>query len=303
MADTIVDGTLFNAQNIKYSAPKATSAGGKSINILNKDTNKGLRVAAPLMLTWGASDYQDNKKFEMSLQFPSGDYANEDTSAFLKNMAAFEKKVKADAVLYSKEWFGKQKSAEVIDETFTPMLKHPYFKGTKERDVTKSPTLSVKIPMWEGVWKCEIYEPADNDDDENPKLFPSTANPNATPIEFLLKGTNVACLLQCGGIWFANGNFGVTWKLVQAVVQKRESLTGKCFIKLKKEDKAKLQTVLPPAEDNDEGTSALVEDSDDEEEPVQVVAPVAPAAAAVAVAVEAVEEKPKKKVVKKKVEA
>ena len=37
MADTIVDGTLLNVENIKYSAPKANASGGKSINILNKN--------------------------------------------------------------------------------------------------------------------------------------------------------------------------------------------------------------------------------------------------------------------------
>ena len=42
MAETIVDGTLLNAQNIKFSAPKANASGGKSVNILNKMTNSGL---------------------------------------------------------------------------------------------------------------------------------------------------------------------------------------------------------------------------------------------------------------------
>ena len=40
--------------------------------------------------------------------------------------------------------------------------------------------------------------------------------------------------MTCGGIWFANGKFGVTWKLIQAMVQKpRAQLSGKCFLKSK----------------------------------------------------------------------
>jgi hypothetical protein len=62
MADTIVDGTTFNSQNIRYSAPKANASGGKSINILNNTTKGGLRIATPLMLTWGASDFEGNGK-------------------------------------------------------------------------------------------------------------------------------------------------------------------------------------------------------------------------------------------------
>jgi hypothetical protein len=95
MAETIVDGTQFNAQNVRYSAPKANAAGGKSVNILNSSTNSGLRIATPLMLTWGATEFEGNGKFEMSLQFPRGEYANADTDAFLRNMQALEAKVKA----------------------------------------------------------------------------------------------------------------------------------------------------------------------------------------------------------------
>jgi hypothetical protein len=301
MADTIVDGTLFNSQNIRYSAPKANASGGKSINILNNATKGGLRIATPLMLTWGASDFEGNGKFEMSLQFPTEEYKTDDTSAFLRNMIEFEQKIKDDALTYSKDWFGKtHKSADVVDALWTPMLKYSKNKATGEYDLTKAPTLRVKITQWEGVWKCEVY-----DEDEN-KLFPNPANPCVTPLDFLQKGVNVACVLQSGGLWFANGKFGLTWKLIQAVGAKQKaSLSGKCLIKLKTSDKEKIKASPEPEEDGEEPTT-LVEDSDAESDGEQeevVTAPVpVPAPVPVVVAPPAaVEEKPKKKVVKKKV--
>ena len=269
MADTIIDGTLFNAQNIKYSAPKANAVGGKSVNILNKSTNSGIRLSTPLMLTWGASDFQDketglgNGKFEMALQFPTDEYKNDDTAAFLKNLMAFEDKVKADALTYSKEWFGKvHKSEEVINALWVPILRYSKDKETGEADLNKAPTIRVKIPIWEKVWRCEIY------DEDGETLFPNITNPAVSPLDFLQKGSNLALVMQCGGIWFANGKFGVTWKLIQAVVQKpKTSLTGQCFIKLKASDKEKLKTATPPVEEADaEAPGALVEDTDDEEE-------------------------------------
>jgi hypothetical protein len=325
MADTIIDGTQFDVQNIKYSNPKANAAGGKSVNILNKLTNSGLRISTPILLTWGASDFENNQKYDMSLQFPRDEYKNADTEAFLNNLIAFENKIKADALVYSKEWFGKQhKSPEVVDALWSPMLKYSRNKETGEPDCKKAPTIRVKIPVWEGVWRCEIYDEEDN------KLFPNSENPAATPLEFLQKGTNVACLLQCGGLWFANGKFGLTWKLVQAVVQKpRASLTGKCFIKLKASEKDKLKTQAPPPVVEDvETPTALVEDSDEENDddedetpapsPAPTPAPVPPppptpqveeiaatAQTSTAVAVEATSDSTivKKKVVKKKVVA
>lgn len=280
MAETIIDGTLFNAKNVvKYSAPKANASGGKSINILNNKTNMGLRLSTPLMLTWGASDFQDpqtgkgNGKFEMSLQFPSSEYQTEDTSVFLANMIRFEQKIKDDALTSSKDWFGKaHKNAEVIEALYTPMLKYCRDKATGEPDLNKSPTLRIKIPAWEGVFKCEVY------DEDGAKLFPDPMNPANTPMDFIKKGSQVAALIQCGGIWFANGKFGVTWKLVQVVVQKpKGNLTGQCFIKLNSSDKDKLKS-CPAVEDvcvdYDNSVpscskSAVVCDSDVEEEEVE----------------------------------
>ena len=304
MAETIVDGTQFNAQNIRYSAPKANASGGKSVNILNTQTNSGLRIATPLMLTWGASEFEGNGKFEMSLQFPRGEYANADTDAFLRNMQALEAKIRADALVNSKDWFGKQhNSPEVIDALFTPMLKYSKDKLTGNPDLTKAPTLRVKIPQWEGVWKCLIC------DEDGEKLFPGEAT--KTPLDFVKKGTHVAVIAQCGGIWFANGKFGVTWKLAQAVVQRpKGSLLDECLIKLKPADKARLQAAPAPADDDDEPTSgAIVADSDEEDDddepevpaPVAVTPPPAPAAEVKKEVAAALEEPKKKKVVKKKV--
>jgi len=308
MADTIIDGTQFNAQTLQYSAPKANASGGKSIAISSPSTKTGLRLSTPLMLTWGASEFEGNGRFEMSLQFPSGEYANEDCDAFLKNMQQFEEKVKADALRLSKDWFGKQHtSPDVIDALFTPMLKYSKDKFTGNPDTSRAPTLRVKLPIWEGVWKCLIC------DEDGEKLYP-TDSPGVTPLDFIKKGTNLAIIMQCGGLWFANGKFGVTWKLAQAVVQRpKPTLMDQCLIKLKPSDKAKLKA-QPPV-DLDEETDMVnttVMDSDeedndeaqeDESTPVTAAATAAAAIAPVPVvapAAVAVEEPKKKKVVKKK---
>lgn len=318
MSETIVDGTLFNSNIVTYSAPKAGSSGGKSINIYNKNAKSGLRISTPLMLTWGASDFVDEKtgkgngKYEMSLQFPNGEYQTEETNAFLRTMMNFEAKIKSDALVNSKDWFGKvHKNSEVVDALYSPMLKYTKDKGTGEPDLTKSPMLKVKIPFYEGVWKCEIY------DEEGEPLFPTMINSNKTPLDFILKGISVAVIMQCGGIWFANGKFGVTWKLIQAVVQKpKTSISGTCFIKLKPADKEKLKSSITPQDadadkleniipassnttnvvDSDEEVAVVEEDDeedeeDEEPEPEPVAAP-APAPAPV--------EEKKKKVIKKK---
>jgi hypothetical protein len=220
-------------------------------------------------------------------------------------MIELEAKIKADALTHSKDWFGKvHSSPDVIDALYTPMLKYSKDKLTGNPDLTKAPTLRVKLPLWEGVWKCLIC------DEDGNKLFPG--EPTKTPLDFIKKGTNLAVIMQCGGLWFANGKFGVTWKLAQAVVQRpKGSLTDECLIKLKPSDKARLKAAPAPDADDDSAVAgAQVEDSDEEDEddnepvavpPVVVAAP-PPAPVEVKQAVAAALEEPKKKkVVKKKV--
>jgi hypothetical protein len=273
MAERIVDSTQLNVNNLIFCAPKATAQGSKSVNILNSATKTGLTLSTPLMLTWGASDYKaegeekGNGKFEMSLQFPSDEYDNDDTRAFLANMKALEEKIKANALVYSKEWFGKvHKSSEVVDALWTPMLKYQKDKLTGEYDHSKKPTIRVKLPQWEGVWKSEIY-----DEDAN-KLYPCS-DVVSSPLDYLKKGSNVMCIIQFGGIWFVNGKFSASWKLVQAMVQKpRATLQGQCFIKVKPQDKEKLKTQVVVEED-DHIASSVVDDSDEEQQEEEVVIP------------------------------
>ena len=245
MAETIIDGTNFNCVDAIYRAAKINANGGKNIRIVNKNSQSALRLSTPVMLTWGASDYVEpgashgNGKYEMALQFPTPEYKSQEADLFLENIKRFESKIREDALKNSKEWFGKQhKSSDIIDELFTPILKYPKIKGTSEPDLSKAPTIKLKVPCYDGSWKVEIY------DEEQEKLYPSEQS-QYTPLDYLKKGTNLACIIQCAGIWFTNGKFTVTWQLVQALVQKpRESIVGKCFIKINSKEKENLKKQL-----------------------------------------------------------
>jgi len=275
MADTVIESTEFKCENIKYSSPKANAAGGKAVNIYNRQTNSRLNISTPMMLTWGASDFVDpktgegNGKFEMTLQFPTDEFNTDELRQFLDNMKSFEEKIKSDALKNSKDWFGKiHKSSEVVDALYTPMLKYSKDSNTGEYNFSKPPSIRVKIPIWEGVWKCEVY------DDDGVCLFPNTKG--ITPVTLIPKATNVKVLMTCGGIWFANGKFGVTWKLIQAMVQKpRAQLSGKCYLKPQpKEERPATPPIVEEEEKEKEKEielSVAIDDSDcDEEDDVSV---------------------------------
>ena len=214
----IVSGDSYDAQRLmKYNKPKVDARGGKNIGILNSESGKATAISSPLMLTWGVNEWPSENggpsKYDMALQFPSEEYSSKATTDFLANMKAFEEKLKDDAVKNSKEWFGKASmSREVVDALFCPMLKYTKHQDTGEPDTTKAPTLKIKIPFWDGKFNTEVY------DMNMEALFPCD-DESVTPVSLIQSGSNVAVIIQNGGVWFAGGKFGTTWKLVQCVVK------------------------------------------------------------------------------------
>jgi len=274
------------------------------------------------MMTWGIGDFVDEKtgesdgKYSMSLNFPNTDYANASTNQLLEKVKAFETQILNDAVKNSEAWFGEEQPLAVVKHSFYPVLKYSKDKVTKKIDPSKPPSLRAKVPNYNGRWGIEIY------DTKSERIFPCD-NENMTPMDFIPKMSNVACVLQCGGLWFGGKGWGLTWKLVQCVVKPKElvSVYGKCHIQLSMDDISKMDAVPAVAdEEDDEGSPAApisteVEDSDAEDEP-SVPSPVAAAPApvkkvikkAAPAAPETVEDEgeaeiavaPKKKILKKK---
>lgn len=255
----------FNpSTDLTYNKPRVNKSGGKTIGILNSKTNRQLNLSTPLLLTWGLNERVDDQtgrvSYDMSLQFPSESYHNEQTRKFMDTMIEFENEVKKQAIKNSKQWLNMAKLTDgQVDVLFHPMLNWPKNKETGERDTERSPTLKVKLDYWDSKFNCEIY-------DMNKELLFPNVEDKFYPMDLLTKASNVACIIKCGGVWFANGKFGVTWRLVQAVVKPKASLTGKCFIELTTDERDKLNEQQDEDEDEDVSkpsvTSTHVSDSD-----------------------------------------
>jgi len=281
-----------------------------------------------MMMTWGIADFigdngESDGKFSISLNFPNDEYRKPATDKFLQQLKEFENYILDEAVKNSELWWGEEMSREVCKHTFFPFLKYSKNKDTKKIDLTKPPSIRAKVPFYDGKWNVELYDTKEN------LIFPCD-NQNLTPVDFVPKLSQVACVLQCGGIWIGGKGWGLTWKLVQSVVKPREvvSVYGKCHIQLSSEDRDAIDNQKIPdedledSEDPDQVASApqidtAAEDSDEEVE--QEVAPApAPVKKVVKKAVPVTEtpaveepvvlasvsvEPAKKKVVKKKVVA
>ena len=323
MSSAIIDGTNIDLTVFSYSAPKSNPAGGKVVNLYNKHAKESLTLAVPLMASWGAQETKETVgkdaagkpitkgtgKYTMSLQFAKGQYTTPDADAFLEQMKAVEQKIKQDAMVYSKEWFGKEiKSMDVMDEKMGPMLKYPRKEGTEERDFDKSPSLTLKLPCWKDVWQTSVF-----DEDYNPLYVKGKTEPGVTPLDFLVNSSKapiqVVCLIQCAGLWFVGSpaKVSVTWNLKQVIVRKPKTSSiadDTCFLTVKPADMAALKAAPQPEIEKDDAVSSTIVEDDDEEFELPAPAPAptpvaAPKPEPVAVAAAAPEEK-KKKIINRK---
>ena len=296
----VLSTSEWDTDAIKFMPPKVNERGGLSINVISTQTNRSLHISAPMMMTWGISDYDDGTggdgKFNITLNFPQEDYRKPSTDEFLAKIKAFENSIIDAGVKNSELWFGEEQSREVCKHSFFPFVKYSMIKGTKKIDTTKPPSIRAKVPCYSGKWAVELYDTKEN------LIFPDPSNDRVTPVDFVPKLSQVACVLQCGGLWKGGKGWGLTWKLVQCVVKPREvvSVYGKCRVLLSeeergaidsqeiKDDEAPVESVFQKSETQHD---VQAEDSDEEE-----------VADIVAQEVEPEVEVPKKKVVKKKVE-
>ncbi len=292
MSKAISTPSQFSPEtNMIYTKVKVNSVGGKSIGLINSETKRSVMISTPLMMNWGVNVYENNNgpSYSLSLQFPREDFKTEKTDEFLTMLKNMESQILKDAVVNSKDWFGKTMSKEVIEAFWNPILKYPKNQETGEPDYERAPTLKVKLPTWEGEYKFEVF------DTNNDVLIPN--DDGRSPDAIIQKASQIACILQCGGIWMANGNFGVSWKLFQGVYKENENLEvgkGVCHIELGSEEKDAPAEKLEDNETSETGVvnDVMVESDEEEEAPAEAeeeeVAPV--------------EEKPKKKRVVKKEE-
>ena len=290
----VLDASEWAPAQIKYMAPKVNDRGGKSISMISKQTNRSLHISTPLLMTWGITDFVDEKtgesdgKYSLSLQFPSEEYSNKSVREFLQKLKDFEQQILEDAVANSELWWGEEMSLAVCKHTFFPFLKFSRNKDTKKIDLTKPPSIRAKVPYYDGKWNVELY------DTKSDLIFPCE-QAHLTPVDFVPKQSQIACVLQCGGIWIGGKGWGLTWKLVQGIVKPREivSVFGKCHIKLSQEERTIIDTQKLEDDVVDDEPAApvavkaattpvqtQVEDSDDEEPaaapaPEQVVEEVA----------------------------
>ncbi len=266
----------WESSSLKFMPYKKNERGGGAVNIISSQMNKALRIETPLMMTFGVSDYVDEKtgesdgRFNLTLNFPNEEYSSEDTTLLLEKMKKFEEYLLESAVTNSETWFGKKLTRELVEDRFFSVIKYRKNKETGGLDYEKPPAIKIRVPCYEGNWNIKLY-------DTNAQCVYPSSDSDVSPLDLVPKYSQIACVVQCGGLWFGGKGWGVTWRLNQAVVKPRGNSgfdNDVCHLKLSDEDKTKINSYEAPEtdevveENNVEKEEEVVEDSDEEEKEV-----------------------------------
>lgn len=214
---------------ITYTKPKVNATNGaKTIGIMLKEGGKLMISNSTPMMVWSPNIYEpkstgDTYKLDVNMQFPLEEVATDGTRNMLANLNSFQDKVKRDAVEHSMAWFGKKMSDAQVDVLFTELLRYKRDPATGEADRTQPPTFRIKIPFYEDKFKCELYNM------KGKSIMPDSLLPTEFP-DLIPGRSNLMVIAVNGGIWFANGKFGTTWRLQQAVVDSKQNLSGRCHL-------------------------------------------------------------------------
>ena len=279
MSSPIVQSASFSTSKVSISQPKVLDSGGK-LAYLNYGDARSLVMQTPsLPSPFGLNVFDKNGppkySLDLALRGYNGTSPNPKVKAFYDALSSLDEFMIDQGVKNSKLWFKADMKREVVQAFYTPTVK---FGRDKEGNQTPYPP-NVKLQLRrtrDGAgFEAEFY-------DEKSKT-----NPNAKPIkdvpveEMLVKKVEVTALMQCTGVWFAGGKYGLSWKAVQVrldsvpaglsrnafLVDEEEFSARRGVSVAQVEDDEEDEVVSAPAQTYASATRAApeAEDEDDEE--------------------------------------
>jgi hypothetical protein len=216
MSKSMLKVSDFLTTNISISTPKVNQNGGKNITVSYKfeDMVVGMIFQTPRMLSFGINKWTDPKNptgepiCSVTLSF-LGSEVNEKLRDFHTILDQLDEWAIQTALTNCWEWLGRKNlSRETIQAIYTKTIKIPIDKVTGEPN-GKPHNMKLKLKSNASGYMATFFD----------KDKVSISNSDIEQI--FNKGSHVRSLIQCTGIWIAAGKFGLTWKIIQMVVEPR----------------------------------------------------------------------------------
>ena len=210
MSSPIVQPSAFSVSKVSITAPKVLDSGGK-MAYLNYGDARALVMQTPsLPSPFGLNVYDKAGPPKYSLDLALRGYQeNPKVKAIYNALHSLDEYMIDLGVKNSKLWFKSDMKRDVVSAFYTPIVKFGKDKDGNQTSYPPNIKLQLKRTRDGGDFECQFYDQK------------SKGDPNANPLkgipieELLVKKIEATALMQCTGVWFAGGKFGLSWKAVQ----------------------------------------------------------------------------------------
>lgn len=220
MSTSVVLARNFTTAKVSISQLKTMDNGGKQA-YTNYDGGKFLFQTPALGLPYDMNDkaFDPSKpiKYSVELSLRGYDEAGSKVKEMYDALQALDEFMIEQGVKNSRAWFKADMKPDVVRALYTPIIK---WGKDKDGNVKPYPPgVKVSLRKIGDAFEVKLY-------DANKQEYH-----DVDAKELLVKGAVVRCVMQCTGVWFAGGKYGLSWKAVQMVMDKvPESLHGYAFV-------------------------------------------------------------------------
>jgi len=213
MSSPIVQSASFSTSKVSISQPKVLDSGAKLAYVNYGDARSLVMQTPSLPSPFGLNVFDKNGppkySLDLALRGYNGASPNPKVKAFYDALSALDDHMIDLGVKNSRLWFKSDMKREIVQAFYTPTVKFGRDKDGNQTPYPPNVKLQLRRTRDGSGFEAEFY-------DEKSKT-----NPNAKPIkdipveEMLVKKVEVTALMQCTGVWFAGGKYGLSWKAVQ----------------------------------------------------------------------------------------
>jgi hypothetical protein len=208
----------FSTENITFGASKLMPSGGKSIPLSYKQNDNVVNFVfvTPRMLSFGINSWRDPNNinvepvYSITMSF-LGLENNPKLAEFYKAINSIDEWALDAASKNSWDWLSRKNlSRETIKSIYNPCIKVPLDSITGLPN-DKPHSIKIKIKAKDSGFQTTFF-------DKEKNVIPGTHIEKVFNI-----GSYTRAMIQCTGFWTTAGKVGLSWKILQMIVEPRIS--------------------------------------------------------------------------------
>jgi hypothetical protein len=207
MSSSIVFPSSFDSKNLAISAIRTLQSGAKQAYVNYGGQRLMMQSAINMIVPFGVNiaDKFGPPEYSVELSFRGAEQRPE-IKEFMDVMKQIDEKMIDEGVKNCKAWFKDDMPREVMKKLYTPSVK--YSKDKEGNVLDYPPNLKLKLRKVNNEFETKFYD--------------VNGNPyKGVPVEdMLVKGTQITSIIECAGVWFAGGKYGLTWRAKQIAIHK-----------------------------------------------------------------------------------